>query len=157
MYGLQTVAAIVGRLCLSAIFIIAGLNKVLNWTSSEQILTNMLITWSGYSIAPWMTYAINTMMEHIGWFLSAATICELLGGVLVLFGIGARFGAFLLIIFLIPTTVLFHAFWMLHPPERDLQTVMFMKNLAILGGLFVVLAFGSGFGRRRASHSQNEP
>lgn len=156
MHCLQIIGAIIGRLCLSAIFIIAGLNKVLNWDSSEQTLMNMLAMWSGYATTSWMTEVIKMMVEHIGWFLCAATVCELLGGILVLFGIGARFGALLLILFLLPTTVIFHAFWELKPPERDIQTVMFMKNMAILGGLFVVLAFGSGFGRKRITHSSDE-
>lgn len=148
MYGLQVIAAIIGRIFLSAIFIIAGLNKILNWEESHQTLTNTLAIWSGYSNPPWVASILNMIMEHVGWCLSGAAVCELLGGLLVLVGVGSRFGAFLLIIFMIPTTLLFHAFWELQPPDRDIQTVMFMKNAAILGGLLVVLAFGSGFSRR---------
>lgn len=148
MHGLHMVIAIIGRILLSAIFVVAGLNKVLNWEASKEALLSMLSTWSGYSTIPWMGVMVATLIEHLEWFLCGATVCELLGGILVMFGFGARFGAFLLIVFLLPTTVLFHPFWELHPPERDVQAVMFMKNAAILGGLLVVLAFGSGFGRR---------
>jgi putative oxidoreductase len=151
MYGLQLVAGIIGRILLSAIFILAGLNKILNWEASKEVLLNMLSTWGGYATFPWMHPLIDVIRQYPGWCLSGALVCELLGGILVLFGVGARFGALLLIIFIIPTTILFHAFWELQPPERDIQTVMFMKNAAILGGLFVVFAFGSGFVRRCSS------
>jgi putative oxidoreductase len=145
MHGIRVVIAIIGRVCLSAIFILAGLNKVLNWDESQKNLLEMLAKWNTYSVEPWVSQTISMISEHITLSLGVATIFELLGGVLVLFGIGARFGALLLILFTIPTTALFHAFWELQPPERDIQVVMFMKNIAIVGGLLVVLALGSGF------------
>lgn len=145
MHGLKVIISIIGRICLSGIFILAGLNKVLNWEASKKTILGMITTWSSYSLTPWMSDILNICAEHIVLVLGIATAFELLGGLLVFFGIGSRFGAFLLILFIIPTTVLFHAFWELQSPERDIQVVMFMKNMAILGGLLVVLASGSGF------------
>jgi putative oxidoreductase len=156
MHGIKVIISIIGRICLSAIFILAGLNKILNWDEGKKSVLEMLSTWSTYSIAPWMSQILTMASDHIGTVLGVATIFELLGGVLVLFGIGSRFGAFLLILFTIPTTILFHAFWELQPPERDIQVVMFMKNAAILGGLLMVLAFGAGF-RGHSSSSLKEP
>lgn len=155
MHGFKVIISAIGRICLSGIFILAGLNKVLNWEASKQSILEMLSTWSTYSINPWISHILNAASEHIVLFLGVATVFELLGGLLVFFGIGSRFGALLLILFVIPTTILFHAFWELQPPERDIQVVMFMKNVAIFGGLLVVLAFGSGF--RRCTPSLKEP
>ena len=43
---------------------------------------------------------------------------------------------------MIPTTLIFHAFWNFHGAERLPQIVNFMKNLAIMGGLSTLVAFG---------------
>lgn len=145
MHGLRVVIAIIGRMCLSAIFIIAGLNKILNWESTKQVVLQMMAAWHTYSMTSWMQDLLMIFSERAEMFLCIAAVFEMLGGLLVFFGIGARFGALLLILFLIPTTIFFHAFWEMQAPERDIQVVMFMKNLAILGGLLVVLAFGAGF------------
>ena len=58
---------------------------------------------------------------------------EILGGLMMGLGYRLRLGAVLLIVFLIPTTLLFH------PPTDAGQTTQFLKNLAILGGLLVVV------------------
>ncbi len=83
-------------------------------------------------------------MPVVPFFLIMAIIFELLGGLSVLLGYKAKFGAWLLIIFLIPTTLIFHNFWGLEDPDRQVQVIMFMKNLAILGGLFIIAALGAG-------------
>ena len=68
----------------------------------------------------------------------------------MLIGVFTRIGAVALIAFLIPVTIIYHAFWIMQSPEKDLQVVMFMKNLSILGGLMVVASFGSGFNWKRS-------
>ena len=55
-----------------------------------------------------------------------------------------RVGALGLLVFLIPTTVIFHDFWNLAGPERAMQMVNFLKNLAIMGGLTLLIADGPG-------------
>ncbi|MCS7271144.1 MAG: DoxX family protein, partial [Gemmataceae bacterium] len=50
----------------------------------------------------------------------------------------------LLIVFLIPATVIFHNFWAFEGQEQQMQMIMFLKNLAILGGLLLVVGFGAG-------------
>lgn len=144
---LKIIISVLGRVFLSAIFILAGLNKVLNWGSSEHVLIQALMSARAYVEFPFIDNVLHMMQKHVSICLLLATLSELLGGLLVFLGLFVRFGAFLLVSYLIPTTFLFHAFWRLAPPESDIQVVMFMKNLAILGGLLVVWAFGSGFQR----------
>lgn len=72
-------------------------------------------------------------------FLVLAIILELFGGLSLLFGFKARWGAFALFIFLIPTTLIFHTHF-----SEQLQVIMFMKNLAIMGGLLYVTTYGAG-------------
>ncbi|HUS66357.1 MAG TPA: DoxX family protein, partial [Kofleriaceae bacterium] len=73
-----------------------------------------------------------------------AGLVEIAGGLSVLTGFATRLGALALFLYLIPTTLVFHDFWNLSGAERVPQMANFMKNLAIMGGLLVVAAFGPG-------------
>lgn len=64
---------------------------------------------------------------------------QLLGGISLILGYKAKIGAILLIIFLIPATLVYH-----NPIADPTQTIDFMKNLSILGGLLMVVSFGAG-------------
>ena len=69
----------------------------------------------------------------------------LLGGLSVVLGAWTRFGAIFLIVFLAAATYYFHDFWKFADPvQRQLQTIQFMKNMAIGGGLLALVAFGGG-------------
>ena len=60
-------------------------------------------------------------------------------------GYQARIGAWLIILFLVPVTLMIHAFWDGQTPEAiALQEIMFLKNISILGGAFLIAYFGSG-------------
>ena len=71
-------------------------------------------------------------------------IIALIGGLSILLGYRARLGAWLIAIFLIGVTPL-HKFWgIADPMMQQMQMVMFMKNLAMLGGALLISQFGSG-------------
>lgn len=72
-------------------------------------------------------------------------ILLILGGLSVLLGYHTRVGAVLLAIFLVPVTLLMHPFWAIDDPSAaQVQQIMFMKNLALLGGTLLLLHFGPG-------------
>lgn len=72
-------------------------------------------------------------------------IMALLGGLSVAFGFKAKWGACLLVLFLIPVTVMMHNFWAISDPVMaQLQQAMFMKNLALLGAALCITQIGSG-------------
>lgn len=75
----------------------------------------------------------------------ASGILALLGGLSVVLGYRARFGAFLLVLFLVPVTLIMHRFWGVADPQMAmLQRVMFMKNLSMIGGALLLMYYGSG-------------
>lgn len=76
--------------------------------------------------------------------LTGAIILLLLGGILILIGYKASFGAFLLLVYWVPLTFIVHSFWNDPVEVRRLQSIMFMKNIAITGGLLAVLVNGAG-------------
>ena len=68
-----------------------------------------------------------------------------LGGLSLVCGAWTRIGAFFLLVFLAAATFYFHDFWkFVDPTQRQLQTIQFMKNVAIGGGLLSLIAFGGG-------------
>jgi putative oxidoreductase len=68
----------------------------------------------------------------------------LVGSVSVILGYKARFGAALLLTFLVLASYYFHAFWKLEGQEQQMQTIHFMKNLSMMGAMLLLIANGLG-------------
>jgi putative oxidoreductase len=72
-------------------------------------------------------------------------LLALAGGLSVALGYKARWGAWALVAFLIPVTLMMHAFWKLQDPaSAHVQQAMFAKNLSMLGAALMIAYFGSG-------------
>lgn len=92
-----------------------------------------------------VNYAKLHGVPYANILVPAAGVIALLGGLSVLLGYKARLGALLLVIFLVPTTIMMHNFWGESDPiMANLQKIMFLKNLSMLGGALLIMAFGSG-------------
>lgn len=76
--------------------------------------------------------------------LSGAIFLLLLGGTLLLLGYRTGVGATLLLLYWIPVTLIVHSFWNDPIEERRMEAIHFMKNIAIIGGMLIVLVNGSG-------------
>lgn len=148
---MQKFIGFLGRLCFSLIFILSGINKILHWDATEQYLVNQMLDVLSKS---YHYETVKTLFEHIvplaPTLLVIATIAELLGGALVLLGFQVRLGALILCLFLIPTTLLFHNFWVFEGKEMELQLSIFLRNLSIFGGGLILLALGKGPNRLTA-------
>ncbi len=79
----------------------------------------------------------NTACPIPTYFLFGAIFLELVGSITVILGYFTRFGALLLLIFLIPTTIIFHTNF-----DDPIQMIMFMKNVSMFGGCFILLGMG---------------
>ncbi len=111
-------SALLGRILLSAIFVMSGVGKI-----------------SGYE----GTVGYMEQFGVPGVLLPAVIAVELLGGLAVLIGFGARWAALLLAGFTLVAAVVFHTNF-----ADQMQMIMFMKNLAIAGGLLLLFAHGAG-------------
>lgn len=116
----RKIVSLLGRLLLAQIFLVAGVEKILDPAGTQA-------------------YMASKGMPMTGLFLLAAIVFELGGGLSLLSGFQARWGALALVVFLIPTTLIFHTSF-----SEPVQQVMLMKNVAIMGGLLMVTAFGPG-------------
>jgi uncharacterized membrane protein YphA (DoxX/SURF4 family) len=143
---LKKLAALIGRIFISGIFIIEALDKFADWRLNEEMLRKAITAWQvflSHSSSGGGVF-FERILPFSTFLLALAAIVELIGGFFVLLGFKVRLGALLLILFLIPSTLLFHDFWHLDVTARSMQMILFLKNCAILGGLLNILAFGTG-------------
>jgi putative oxidoreductase len=117
-------AVLLGRFLFVAIFLVAGANhfsrQTIAFAASQGVpLASVTVPLSG--------------------------ILALAGGLSILLGYRARLGAWLIALFLVPVTLMMHKFWAIADPMmQQIQMVLFMKNIAILGGALLISQFGAG-------------
>jgi putative oxidoreductase len=119
------VAALIGRILLAYVFVPSGLSTLTAFADTVGYIKS-----AGVPL-PEVAAAIKIAIE-------------LGGGLLILFGYKTRWTALALIVFLIVITPLFHPFWSAPEAMRMAQELNFTKNVGILGGFFLLLAFGPG-------------
>lgn len=90
-------------------------------------------------------YAATHGVPMAGALVPISGILALLGGLSILIGYKARVGAWLIVIFLVIITCTMHRFWAeTDPMHMQLQMVMFLKNICMLGGALLITYFGAG-------------
>jgi putative oxidoreductase len=130
----QNFAALVGRVLLALIFLSSGIQKVMDPAGTL-----------GY-----MTSAGLPFAQVLLW---ASVVVEIGAAAMLIFGWKARWGAAALFLWMIPVTAVFHNPWAGDPSQAQMQMIHLMKNVSIVGGLLLALAFGPGawsVERRRA-------
>lgn len=110
--------SLLARILLSAIFIAAGAQKFFGYDGTVAYMAK---------------YGVP------GVLLPAVIAVEFFGGFAILFGLGARWAALALAGFTIVAAALFHRDF-----ADPLMIAMFMKNLAISGGLLLLFVNGPG-------------
>ena len=127
-----------GRLLFSAIFLI----------SAPGDFTRQAAAYAAAKAVPLAPLAVP-----------AAGIISFLGAVSILLGYRARIGAWLIVAFLVPVTVMMHNFWAItNPAQAMIQEINFMKNTSMLGAALLIAYFGPGplsLDARRARNSSS--
>jgi putative oxidoreductase len=133
--NIQNAAALIGRILLGLIFVISGFGKI-----------------GGY--AGTAGYMASQGLPLVSILLPLTILVELGGGLLLMVGWKARWVALVFVLFLIPVTAVFHNPAGLDPAQAQQQMINLLKNLAIMGGMLQVVAFGAGAwsldGRRKS-------
>lgn len=115
---------LLGRILFSSIFIIKGFRHFSDQTVQHAIE-------KGVSSAPFL--------------VPLAGVIALAGGLSILLGYKARFGAWLIVIFLLPTTFMIHQFWGIEDSySAMMEQYCFMKNISLLGAALMITYFGAG-------------
>jgi putative oxidoreductase len=121
----QTTIPLVGRALLALLFIPAGWAKIAGFSGVVGYIASKGVP------LPELAAAI-------------AIAAELGLGLLLLFGLKARWAALGLAVFVGVITPIFHNFWSAPAAQQMMQQQAFYKNVAVLGGLLVLFAFGPG-------------
>jgi len=121
----KTPLVITGRVLLALMFILAGFGKLTNIEGTAGYIAG-----GGLPMATALAVVVGLL--------------ELLGGVAIAIGFQARWAALALGLFTLLATVLFHRFWAVPADQAFVQQLMFMKNLSVAGGLFIVASLGAG-------------
>ena len=124
--SIQNFAALGGRLLLAAIFVISGLNKLSDFSGTAGFMSG-----AGLPAAEFL--------------LVLTILIEVAGGLMIVLGWYTRQLALILFLFMLPVTAVFHNPWAAADPAQvQQQMIHFLKNLAIMGGLLHLYAFGPG-------------
>jgi putative oxidoreductase len=123
--GSRPLVLLVGRILIGAIFLNAGLRKVMGFAGTVGYFTKL-----GFP-APEL-------------FAVLAIVIEVGGSILLIIGWKTRWVAWLLALFVLIAALAAHRFWQVDAAQYANQMNHFMKNLAIIGGLLFVATFGPG-------------
>jgi putative oxidoreductase len=123
----QEVAApvvLLGRVLFSLIFVMGGANLFASQT---------------------IAYAASQGVPLASVAVPLAGVIAVAGGLSILLGYKAKIGAWLVVLFLAGVTPMMHQFWAVTDPMMyQIQFVMFLKNLSMLGGALLFSQFGAG-------------
>ena len=123
--SLKSPLAATGRVLLALMFVMAGLSKLGNIAGTAGYIAN-----AGLPLATALAVLTG--------------VFEVVAGLALVVGFKARWAALALGLFTLLASVLFHKFWAVPEAQQYVQQLMFMKNLAVAGGMFMVAAFGAG-------------
>ncbi|MBI2270408.1 MAG: DoxX family protein [Bacteroidetes bacterium] len=90
-------------------------------------------------------YAASNGVPVASALVPLSGIIAIIGAISIILGYKAKWGAWLIVIFLIPVTFYMHAFWKeTDPMQTQMQMANFMKNISMLGAALLIIYFGSG-------------
>ena len=125
MFRFHALFSLIGRFALGLVFVVSGYDKAMSWSGTAKMMSS-----AGLPMVPLL--------------LALTIFVELVAGICVVLGFRTRLAAFVLCLFLLAVTPIFHPFWSLSGSAEAMQQAAFLKNLAIGGGLLILYANGPG-------------
>jgi putative oxidoreductase len=138
-----------GRILFAVLFLYSGATKLFGLAATADFIAAKVTI-------PALLLPYTTQLEGITGMPTPQILAiavgsfEVIAGLMIAFNLAARFFAILMIFFVAAATFYFHDFWNQLPPENGKTLVDALKNLSIIGALFII----AGVGRRPRS---NEP
>jgi uncharacterized membrane protein YphA (DoxX/SURF4 family) len=133
---------VVGRILLVLIFILSGAMKLLDLQGTAATIAPVIAIPD--SLAGYATQLQDLTGMKVPQLLALlAGGMEVVFGLLIAFNIGTRLAAAILALFTLVATFYFHDFWNMAGAVRDANMIHAMKNLAITGGLLIMMVLGS--------------
>jgi putative oxidoreductase len=123
--SLQNPVALIGRILLAVMFVLAGVGKITGFAGAVGYMQS-----AGVPAAS--ALAVLAILVEVG------------GGIALIVGLQTRLAAFGLAVFTLIASLIFHPFWTLPDAQQMVPQLLFMKNVSVIGGLLVVAALGAG-------------
>ena len=142
----------IGCVLFSVLFLFSGASKLLELAATTQLI-------SAKVVIPEMLTAYTTQLEGMTGMPTAqmlaiaAAAVELICGLAIALNFGARFFALLLILFVIVATFYAHDFWNQSGAEQKDNMIHALKNLSLIGALFIIAGIGRGPRRNDPSYT----
>jgi putative oxidoreductase len=120
----QGAVVVLGRFLFVLIFMMAGANH----------FNKQTIGYAASQGVPWAAIAVPL-----------SGVVAIAGGLSILLGYRAKLGAWFIVLFLVPVSLMMHKFWTVTDPMMaQIQMILFMKNVSMLGGALLISQFGAG-------------
>lgn len=123
--NLQNPLNLAGRLLIAALFLPAGFGKITGFAGTIGYIGS-----------------VGLPLPAVGAALAIAV--EVLGGLALILGYQTRIAAVVLGLFTLVASFFFHAYWSVPAEQAFIQQLLFFKNVALAGGLFILAANGAG-------------
>ena len=132
-----------GRILFAVLFIYSGASKLFDIKLTTDFITAKVTIPD--VITPY-TQQLETLAGMP--FMQLLAICvgafEIIAGLMIALNFLTRFFAILLIFFVLAATFYFHDFWNQPAPDNARTLIDALKNLSIVGALFIIAGYGRG-------------
>jgi putative oxidoreductase len=125
MNALQNPFALLARLLMAALFLPAGISKI-----------------GGFAGTAGYIGSVGLPLPEVG--AAIAILVEVIAPILLIIGLFTRPAALVLAVFTLVASVFFHAYWSVPADQQFMQSLLFWKNIGVVGGLLAIAAFGAG-------------
>lgn len=122
---LQDPLALAGRLLMALLFLPAGIGKVTGFAGTVGYISS-----------------VGLPMPQLG--AVVALVVEIVGGLALIAGFGTRLAAIVLAAFTLVASFFFHPYWAVPADQQMIPYLLFYKNIAVVGGLLTIAAWGAG-------------
>ncbi|HMN66556.1 MAG TPA: DoxX family protein [Burkholderiaceae bacterium] len=122
---LQDPLALAGRLLMAWLFLPAGIGKLTGFAGTVGYISS-----------------VGLPMPQLG--AVVALVVEIVGGLALIAGFGTRLAAIVLAAFTLVASFFFHAYWAVPADQQLIPQLLFYKNIAVVGGLLTIAAWGAG-------------
>lgn len=123
---MYNVLDLIGRILISLIFLYEACDSILFAEKTKMTMAEYGVTWN------------PDLLMYV------SIVALVIGALMLLIGYRIRFGVWLLLLYWLPVTFIVYSFWNDAEEVRRLNAILFMKNLAIAGGLLMIAAHGGG-------------
>jgi putative oxidoreductase len=153
----------IGRTMVAVLFILSGALQLLNFgETANEIASKVTLPEALSAVATFLSPYVEQLSRATGMSVAqllaiAAAVLQIFCGLMIAFNFGARFFAAILVAFVIATTLFMHDFWnQVAVRDRNEGIVHILKNVALLGALFMVMGTKSMTSRSEAIYRDED-